>query len=324
MDGDDTIATLGCISSHISRPATSCPILGSKNGFIFACTGGMITPGSTRKTGSRRAKRNINGSSMMKRFVASVVMFFAIALAFAEDIRIASYNMMRLGNGTKDYTTLASVVDDFDVVGAIEVMNPKGMALLAEKLPANWSYVVADHAVGDKSYKEYYGFFYDDKVEVVQVLGYYSDERNAFMRPPFAVQFRVKSTGFVFNLVIAHIIYGDSPKVRLAEINHLGEVYSYFEGLTGNQGITLIAGDFNEESLAAFKSLINFGMSELGTVKKSTLGKTGAANDYDHMFASKNLIPMIVESDVYYWTSDWSTRKTVSDHFPVYCVLETE
>lgn len=257
----------------------------------------------------------------MKRLIASVVLFFAVAMAWSDDLRIASYNMMRLGNGTKDYTMLASVVDDFDVVGAIEVMNKRGMDLVRDKLPAGWSHVVSDVSVGDKSYKEFFGFFYNDKVEVVSVLGFYPDEENAFMRPPFGVQFRVKETGFTFNLVLAHIVYGDNPKVRLAEINHLGKAYEYFERLTANLGMTIIAGDFNMESLSAFKSLVDLGVVELGTVKKSTLGKTGAANDYDHMFASKALIPRVKESDVYYWTVDWSTRKTVSDHFPVYCVI---
>lgn len=260
----------------------------------------------------------------MKRLVASVIMFFAVTVAFADSIRIASYNMMRLGNGTKDYATLALVVDDFNIVGAIEVMKPKGMEAVKKLLPEGWSYVISEYPVGDKSYKEYYGFFFDDKVEVVRVLGFYPDEENSFMRPPFAVQFRVKSTGFVFNVALSHIIYGDSPKVRIAEILNLGKVYSYFEAMTESRGITIIAGDFNEESLAPFKALLDLGMAELGTVKKSTLGSRGAANDYDHMFASTTLLPRITESDVYYWTVDWSTRKTVSDHFPVYCVLEVD
>ncbi len=257
----------------------------------------------------------------MKKLMSIAILFIAVVFCSAQEISIASYNMMRLGYGTKDYVALASVVDDFDVVGAIEVMRQTGMEKTLQQLPENWSYVIADYPVGDKSYKEYYGFFYNVKIEVVRVLGYYPDAENAFMRPPFAVQFRVKETGFIFNLVLAHIVYGDSSKVRIAEIQNLGKVYQYFEMLTGDQSRTIIAGDFNEESISNFRSLIDMGVSEMTSVGKTTLGLRSSVNDYDHIFVSSLLVYRIVKSDVWYWTTDWSTRKTVSDHFPVYCIL---
>jgi hypothetical protein len=256
----------------------------------------------------------------MKKLIASVILFIAVTFCSAQEISIASYNMMRLGYGTKDYATLASVVDDFDLVGAIEVMRPAGMESVLQKLPESWSYVISDRAVGTLSYREYYGFFYNDRIEVIRILGFYPN--TGFIRPPFGVQFRVKETGFVFNLVIAHIIYGDNVSQRIAEIIHLGNVYTYFEMLTGDQSKTIIAGDFNEETLSDFSPLTSLGLSEMTSVGKTTLGQRAPANDYDHIFVSALLVSRIVKSDVWYWTTDWSTRKTVSDHFPVYCILE--
>src|SRR5208337_4856825 len=97
-----------------------------------------------------------------------------------------------------------------------------------------------------------------------------------FFRPPYAVQFRVKSTGFAFNLVACHIVYGKSEKERLAEINHLEEVYRYFDGLTANKGMTIIVGDFNEDRAEDFKSLTDQGDNDVIPAEGTTIGKYGA------------------------------------------------
>lgn len=235
-------------------------------------------------------------------------------------ISVASYNMLRLGANKKDYVTLAAVIKNFDVVGAIEVMKEDGMKAVMPNLPG-WSYAISEHSVGTKIYKEFYGFFYNDRIELVKLLGFYPGE--GFMRAPYGAQFKVKDSDFTFNLIIAHIVFGDSAKDRIAEINNLGKVYEYFESITGNKQITMIAGDFNFENIAEFDELIDMGSTEISPVKKSTLGEKGPVSDYDHMFVSNNLKQYIVESDVLYWTDDWQgTRKTVSDHFPVYVKLK--
>lgn len=256
----------------------------------------------------------------MKKLIASLTLFIAVAICSAQEVSIASYNMYRLGHGTKDYALLASVVDDFDLVGAIEVMNEKGMIEVTARLPEGWTYAISPYAVGTKAYKEYFGFFYNSStVGLVRHLGYYQGE--GFMRPPYGIQFI--SNGFSFNLVIAHIVFGDNKSDRIAEIMNLGKVYAYFEGMTDNRGMTIIAGDFNEESIKNFSRLLDIGVSEMTSVGKTTFGKTELGNDYDHIFISSILVPRIVKSDVWYWTTDWSTRKTVSDHFPVYCIMKT-
>ena len=254
--------------------------------------------------------------------LALLLLVLSATSAWSLDLKVASFNMERLGQNHKDYPALAKVVSSFDVVAAEEVMNKRGMGRVAEQLPAGWSYLISRTSEGSKRYREYYGFFYDSRLEVVKVLGEYPNTHQ-FFRPPYGVRFRVKTTGFEFNLIASHIIYGHSNAHRLREINNLGRVYQYFESQTGNAGSTIMAGDFNEERLADFSSLIDLGDREVIPVKGSTIGKRGPDHGYDHMFVGPAIAPLVQSADVDYWTSEfeWS-RKNVSDHFPVYMVLK--
>jgi endonuclease/exonuclease/phosphatase family metal-dependent hydrolase len=203
----------------------------------------------------------------------------------AQELRVASYNMERLGQSHKDYATLARVIMSFDVVAAEEVMNSKGPSDVMAKHGGGWADFVSVQGEGWRNYQEHFGFFFDEKVELSRDLGEYPVPHE-FFRPPYAVQFRVKATGFTFNLVACHIIYGTSEKERVAEISHLEEVYEYFDGLTENKGITIVAGDFNEDKPAAFTSLTGNGDRDVIPSGGTTMGARGPAHFYDHMFVS--------------------------------------
>jgi len=241
----------------------------------------------------------------------------------AQEIRVASYNMERLGQNHKDYAALAGVVSSFDLVAAEEVMNRRGIKALMGRLGPDWGSFMSPNGEGTKRYKEHFAFVYDEKIEMVRDLGEYPGQ-NEFIRPPYGARFRVKSTGFEFSLVVCHIIYGRHESQRDAEIGNLGKVYRYFESETGNRGETIIAGDFNEERLTDFSSLVDLGDRNVVPVKGTTIGKRGPDHGYDHMFVSRALQPRVVTADVYYWTTDFEgSRKNVSDHFPVFMVLNT-
>jgi endonuclease/exonuclease/phosphatase family metal-dependent hydrolase len=254
-------------------------------------------------------------------FFGLVMVAAAAFTAPAQDLRIAAYNLERLGQDHKDYGTLAGVIGRNDIVAAEEVMNEQGMREVDAKLGNGWKYAISDHAEGSRRYKEYFGFFYNSKVELVKRLGAFPARRR-FLRPPYGVQFRLKETGFTFNLVAVHIVYGTRESARVAEINHLGEVHRYFERITGNAGMTIIAGDFNEERIKDFESLIDLGDSDVVPVKGTTIGMRGPGHGYDHIFVSSRLRSLVKSADVDYWTDDFSgSRRNVSDHFPVYCVI---
>lgn len=252
------------------------------------------------------------------------VLLFAPYVLFSQELLVASYNMERLGQNHKDFSTLAKVVGDFDVVAAEEVMNGKGMADVLAQLGSRWADFMSAQGEGSKHYQEHFGFFFDDKVELTRDLGEYSQTRE-FFRPPYGVQFRVKSTGFTFNLVACHIVYGKSESQRVAEISHLEKVYQYFDGITENKGITIIAGDFNEDKPIDFASLTDHGDSDVIPAEGTTIGTHGPDHFYDHVFIPTTLRPRVEKADVDYWTTDYiGSRKNESDHFPVYIVLDVK
>ena len=170
--------------------------------------------------------------------------------AQAQELRIASYNMERLGQNRKDYASLARVVARNDLVAAEEVMNAEGMARLLHTLGSGWSDLMSATGEGSPRYQEHFGFFYDSAVEMVSVIGEYPG--TGFFRPPFGARFKARASGFAFTLVACHIVYGRTEKARAAEIAHLGEVYRWFEERTGRKGDTIIVGDFNDERALGF------------------------------------------------------------------------
>lgn len=251
----------------------------------------------------------------MKKLITLIIVCFVSSILVAQSLSIASYNMLRLGDGTKDYKTLASVISHFDVCGAIEVMNENGMKQVITYLP-DYKYVISKTSVGTDKYKEYFGVFYNTKKVLVTEIRLYP--ATGFVRNPYAVTIKDLNSKFTVTLVIVHIIYGNSEKDRVAEISNLDELYTYFD--KGNT--TIISGDFNLENVKNFD--ITKYSTNVSGVNKSTLGLHSASNNYDHMFVSNALVSKITKSEVYYWTQDWSTRKTVSDHFPIYCIISTK
>src|SRR5208283_1711890 len=96
-----------------------------------------------------RAGRRVNGRPPApprgpRAFAAGFSLVLAALLlsciaAQAQELRIASYNMERLGQDRKDYASLARVVARNDLVAAEEVMNAQGMARLLDTLGSGWS-----------------------------------------------------------------------------------------------------------------------------------------------------------------------------------------
>jgi len=251
-----------------------------------------------------------------------IPLVFALAPAFvsAQSVRIASYNVAGLGERAKDYATLARVINNFDVVAALEVKGGKGVEKVLSLLADGWTAAVSDTEEQAEQYKESFGFFYNERVELYRMLGPYRGD-GQFVRPPYGANFKVKGTGLAFNLVACHVDPGLGPRARAAEIDQLGDVYKYFEKLTGNRGMTIIAGDFGEERSPAFRALTAQAGQQVLPAKATTMSGSGRAED--RIFVSPALRPMVEKADVFYWTRDWNAfRSSVSDHFPVYLVLK--
>jgi deoxyribonuclease-1-like protein len=258
---------------------------------------------------------------MKARLTIVLALLLLTGCLFAQELRVASYNMERLGQEKKDYPTLARVVSSFDVVAVEEVMNTKGPSSVLAQLGAGWADYVSAEGEGSARYQEHFGFFYDAKVELVKVIGEYPIAHE-FFRPPFGVQFRVKASGFTFNLVACHIVYGSSARARKAEIAHLGEVFKYFEDQTGDAGHTIIAGDFNDDKAADFSSLSAVGERDVIPEEGTTIGTKGPDHWYDHLFVPAAMQSRVEKAGADYWTTNYlGSRKNESDHFPVYVLM---
>jgi endonuclease/exonuclease/phosphatase family metal-dependent hydrolase len=258
---------------------------------------------------------------LLRRFFRLFLVLVPVLLS-AQSVRIASYNVAGLGEREKDYATLARIIANFDVVAAEEVRGGAGVEKVLSELADGWMAAVSDKEAQGEKHKESFGFFYNDRVELYRMLGPYTGD-GSFVRPPYGANFKVKGSSLVFNLVACHIDSDLGPRARAAEIDRLGDVYKYFEKLTGNRGMTIMAGDFGEERMRAFRSLTALSAQQVLPAKATTMGAGGPYRAEDHIFVSPALRPMIEKADVLYWTRDWSaSRRSVSDHFPIYLVLK--
>ena len=266
----------------------------------------------------------------MKRFILSISILISISFQlFPENITIASFNTLRLGNNVKDYRTLSKIVSKFDLIGLEEVMNEKGLkklrAVLNSTTKSEWEYIISEKAVGSKGYKEYYAFIYKkEKFQYVKSLQNFKEiNQNMFIREPFAARFKSKNFDFIY--IICHSIFGETEKNRIIEASSYEKVYSYYSNLLPEEDDIIIAGDFNlPANDLAFQSLLN--NNNLSYVIdpywfKTTLSDKGLSSSYDNIFINKEkLLEYTGRYGVYKKKKKnyKVLRKWVSDHLPVF------
>ena len=269
-------------------------------------------------------------------FVLILTISITIAIScqiFAENITIASFNVLRLGDNSKDYETTAKVISKFDLIGLEEVMNEKGLKKLKAKLESNtkikWDYIISEKPVGSKDYKEYYAFIYKkDKFQVATSLNVFEESnKDMFIREPFAAKF--KSNNFDFIYIICHSIFGDNEKNRILEASNYSKVYSYYSDIMPDEDDIIIAGDFNLPSNdMAFQSLIeHHNLSYIINPHwfKTTLSDRGLASSYDNIFINRErTLEYTGRYGVYNYTKNnyKIVRKWISDHLPIFIEVD--
>lgn len=272
---------------------------------------------------------------MKKIFFKTVFIFiFVFNFLFSGESYIAVFNTLRLGKSKKDYMLMAKAIENFNIVGLIEVMDKKGVEELADNLQKvsgeKWEYHISPYPVGHSSYKEYYGYIYKKKsVEFLGEKGYYPDVEKKFTRPPYGAEFKIDKFNFTF--VLAHSIFGKHESQRRAEAFNYHKVYDYFKGIDENQKKIVLGGDFNLPAVdEGFEQLTRNHKDEIVYAVdyriKTTIGTKGFANSYDNIFLSKKLVPEFKgKSGAYDFTGgDYKySREMVSDHIPVFIVVET-
>jgi len=245
---------------------------------------------------------------------------------------IASWNVEHLGWGhDKNYSELAQVAKNFDLIGLEEVMNTKGVDQVVAALDAQtgvkWKSLVSD-VQGRTRYKEAYAFVYrPDRVEWVGGAANYIDDKDQFQRPPFSAQFKTAG-GFDFVFAIIHQTYGKKPADRQVEARALPR---YRQWLDDQFKVPVfIAGDFNlpptDPSFAGLKQVAQPLILKGNTTISTINGRF--ANLYDNIWAPRDTpLPIDAVGRVEYphkilGITHKVARKTVSDHIPVWMHID--
>lgn len=231
---------------------------------------------------------------------------------------IASFNIRRMGDISKDYDITASIIrNNFDVCGVIEVMNVAGIQKLTSALGPGWNYLVSEKDIGRKSYREYYGIVWNSEKAKVEKVGFFPDTKDVFEREPYLYKITLNDNR-VFVIAFIHVVFGDSIKQRRAEIVALQDVYLYYKEQYPN---LIFMGDFNMEKKKDFASLFPYGYNFLQE-EKTTLGISTFSSTYDHILCTSPVMNQILKFGVYNPIPEVISfadyYKKVSDHLPIY------
>ena len=162
-----------------------------------------------------------------------LALFLGISiLSLGNEAYIASFNILRLGASKKDMPQTAKLLQGFDIVGLVEVMNKDGVEELVDELnkqsDEKWDYHISPFGVGSSKYKEYFAYVYKkDKVKFLKSEGFYKDGKSSLLREPYGATFKIGN--FDFTLVLVHTIYGNNEAQRKAENFKMVDVYEYFQ-----------------------------------------------------------------------------------------------
>ena len=261
-------------------------------------------------------------------------LFFILStLSLADEAYIASFNILRLGAVKKDIVQTAKILKGFDIVGLVEVINRNGVEELVDELnkqsDEKWDYHISPFGVGSSKYKEYFAYVYKkDKVKFIKSEGFYKNGKSSLLREPYGATFQIGNFDFTF--VLVHTIYGNNESQRKAENYKMVDVYNYFQDRDEKENDILIAGDFNLYALdESFRPLYKHADKITYAVDpaiKTTIGAKGRANSYDNFFFSQKYSQEFTGSS---GALDFSgdnpklMREIVSDHIPVFIVVET-
>ena len=261
-------------------------------------------------------------------------LFFILStLSLADEAYIASFNILRLGAAKKDMVQTAKILEGFDIVGLVEVINRDGVEELVDELnkqsDEKWDYHISPFGVGSSKYKEYFAYVYKkDKVKFIKSEGFYKNGKSPLLREPYGATFQIGN--FDFTLVLVHTIYGNNESQRKAENFKMVDVYNYFQDRDEKENDIFIAGDFNLYALdESFRPLYKHADKityAIDPAIKTTIGAKGRANSYDNFFFSQKYSQEFTGSS---GALDFSgdnpklMREIVSDHIPVFIVVET-
>lgn len=256
-------------------------------------------------------------------------------------LRIASWNVKRLGHGHKDLDAVANVLNEFDLVAVQEVMTREVVEALLEPMPTHRALLTDTPTPSVGKHREFFAFFYDAQVLDPVLNAFVPDPEDLFLRDPYLACFQVIDTSDRLCLLTVHIVWGESVGARKAEVLALDDALRWAqEGddtsswvLLGDFNRPVDGGDADDEAEEEWVELLDrrglrVPVVLAGPEVPTTLGHDGYANSYDHVFVSDNLADNLIEAGRFdivqeVCAGNFETcRTTVSDHAPVYVVLD--
>jgi len=252
-------------------------------------------------------------------------------------LSIASWNLERLGHGDKDLDAVARILDDFDLVAVQEVMTHDVVDTLLDRLPDHEALLTDTPTPAAGPYREYFAFFYrSDHLDPV-LNTFVADPDDRFRRDPYLACFEVASLGEIICLVTFHIVWGESVGERKREVMALDDALRWAQDgdptskwvVLGDCNRPVDDGDPDRQPEEEWQGLLDrrhlrAPVALAGLESPTTLGKTGYANAYDHIFVSDELASTVSDAgrvDIVAKLCGGNyerCRASVSDHAPVF------
>ncbi|MEE9384901.1 MAG: endonuclease/exonuclease/phosphatase family protein [Nannocystaceae bacterium] len=264
-----------------------------------------------------------------------------LLVAESTSLRVASWNVKRLGHGTKNLKIVADIINDFDVVAVQEVMTRAAVEALDMNLPDH-KVLLTDVATPQRgSYREYFAYFYRPSRLTPVMNTFVPDPKDAFLRDPYLGCFVAVGSPMRLCLMTVHIVFGKRVAVRKTEILALDDALRWAQK-ADEAAAWIVLGDFNRpvddgdsdtDPEVEWRELLDRRRLRepvvlAGRELPTTLGKSGYANSYDHIFVSIGLYGRVADAgrvDIVSEACGGSfarCRGNVSDHAPVFVEIQ--
>ena len=238
-------------------------------------------------------------------------------------IRIGAFNIQTFGEkkseNAKVMKSITSILSQYDLIAIQEIRDNSDTSILAlmSTLPG-YEYELSSR-LGRTSSKEQYAIIYNPN-RVQYITSYvYDDTNDTFEREPFIARFHSGSLDIV--ITVLH----SKPDDAAGEIGALSSVISSEQARFVNESGFIVLGDLNADCSYYHGELIASMVSLISSDADTTTGSTNCA--YDRIIVSRDLKQRIIDSGVEGFDKELNLTneeaRAVSDHYPVYAIIET-
>jgi len=253
------------------------------------------------------------------------------SLAFAQ-VSVCSWNIMNLGKSKSDseLSVMANTLKDYDVIAIQEVVAGLGGAQAVSRLVnllntkgTKWNYTISNPTTSNNpSSSERYAFLWKT-ARIKKVGTTWLDQNYATVidREPFMGSFEFQ--GKIFTLVSFHAV----PKKKNPETEL--KYFKFFPKLYPKLNLIFV-GDFNcPQSNTVFNPLKKIGFTPILVSQKTSLRQKCNNNDclaseYDNLFYDNQKIKILQKGIIAFYSNFKSIKEArkISDHVPIWCVME--